>query len=158
MRKFKLNGQGSGFTLIELLVVVAIIGLLASIISSSVTVSRIRSRDARRITDLKQVKTGMDIYFANAHGYPDTGTWVAGVIISCAGTSAFQVPRDPVSPTYNYLYAGEGSSVAGCATTVRSDYEIEFYIENKARYYIMEEDGNLRDKITDAPVTFDSLL
>ena len=51
-----------GFTLIELLVVIAIIGLLSSIILISFTQFRMRSRDARRVSDMKQLKTGLDLY------------------------------------------------------------------------------------------------
>lgn len=155
MQKSKL-----GFTIIELLVVVAIIGLLTSIISFTVNTSRTKARDTRRVTDLKQIKSGLDLYFQHGSGYPDTPTWNAavGLQLSCSGTNILQVPKDPVTPTYQYLYTASGNSFSGCGGTVRGDYELEFYIENKALYYIMDEDGNLRDKATGSPVSFDFLL
>jgi len=46
-----------GFTLIELLVVVAIIGLLAILILFNVSSMRARSRDARRVADIKSLRS-----------------------------------------------------------------------------------------------------
>ncbi len=148
----------TGFTLIELLVVVAIIGLLISVISASLNIARTKSRDARRVADLKQIKSGMDIYFSNGSGYPDTTTWVPGTSLACSGTNIMRIPDDPRAPTYRYVYTASGSSLGGCEGTVRGAYELEFYIENKALYYIMNEDGNLREKVSGAPVSFDALL
>jgi prepilin-type N-terminal cleavage/methylation domain-containing protein len=52
----------SGFTLIELLVVVAIIGILATIILSSLSSARERARDARRLSDMKTIYTALVQY------------------------------------------------------------------------------------------------
>jgi prepilin-type N-terminal cleavage/methylation domain-containing protein len=63
-----------GFSLIELLVVTAIVSLLSSLIMASVTKSRSRSRDARRIADIQQVMIALEIYFnANARYPVSTG-------------------------------------------------------------------------------------
>ena len=53
MNKIKKNG----FTLIELLVVVSIIGVLATVVLSSLSDARARSRDARRKADLKNIQS-----------------------------------------------------------------------------------------------------
>ncbi|MEK7541735.1 MAG: prepilin-type N-terminal cleavage/methylation domain-containing protein [Patescibacteria group bacterium] len=57
-----------GFTLIELLVVISIIGLLSSIVLTSVNSARAKARDARRIADLNQIRTALEFYF-DANGY-----------------------------------------------------------------------------------------
>ena len=51
-----------GFTLIELLVVIAIISLLASIIFVGVGTMRAKARDARRISDMNQIRTALVMY------------------------------------------------------------------------------------------------
>ena len=56
MSTFLKRKTKAGFTLIELLVVIAIIGVLASIVLASLNTARQKSRDARRITDLKQIQ------------------------------------------------------------------------------------------------------
>ncbi|OGZ32670.1 MAG: hypothetical protein A3H02_01225 [Candidatus Niyogibacteria bacterium RIFCSPLOWO2_12_FULL_41_13] len=59
-----------GFTLIELLVVVAIVGLVASVVLASLSSARKRSRDARRIDDIKQIRTALELYFSVNSSYP----------------------------------------------------------------------------------------
>ena len=51
-----------GFTLIELLVVIAIIGILASVVLASLNSARKKSRDARRVADIKQIQLALELY------------------------------------------------------------------------------------------------
>jgi prepilin-type N-terminal cleavage/methylation domain-containing protein len=63
----KMKNQ-KGFTLVELLVVIAIIGLLASIVLTSLATARVKARDARRVADIKQLNTAIELYTdANGH-------------------------------------------------------------------------------------------
>jgi prepilin-type N-terminal cleavage/methylation domain-containing protein len=66
-KKFK-----KGFTLIELLVVVAIIGILSSITMASLNSARAKARDARRMSDLSQVRSALYLYFDKY------GNWMEG--------------------------------------------------------------------------------
>ncbi len=66
--------KNKGFTLIELLVVIAIIGLLASIVLVSLNSARAKARDVRRVADLKQVQTALEMYYDTNGSYP-AGTW-----------------------------------------------------------------------------------
>lgn len=59
-----------GFTLIELLVVIAIIGLLASVVLLSLNSARSKSRDAKRISDVKAITTALELYFNDCGQYP----------------------------------------------------------------------------------------
>jgi prepilin-type N-terminal cleavage/methylation domain-containing protein len=126
-----------GFTLIELLVVVAIIGLLASVIVVSLGNARQKSRDARRLTDIQQIKSGLDIYFTSGGGYPSTATWTAaqsaGTGMSCSATPALnKVPQDlfnSANPGFAYVYEQVGNSYSGCGTTIYLDYQLEFQTE-----------------------------
>ncbi len=60
--KIKMN-KNKGFTLIELLVVISIIGLLASVLLVAVTKTRAKARDAKKMTDLKQISTAINLYY-----------------------------------------------------------------------------------------------
>ncbi len=51
-----------GFTLIELLVVVAIIGVLSSLFVSNYMEIRKKSRDAKRMADLKEIQKALELY------------------------------------------------------------------------------------------------
>lgn len=60
----------SGFTLVELLVVVAIIGLLSSVVLSSLEGARENARDAVRSSDFNQMRTALEMYNIEYGVYP----------------------------------------------------------------------------------------
>ena len=62
----------TGFPLLELLVVIAIIGILGSMILTSFTNAKRDTRDIRRISDLKQIGTALQLYLegVGARQYP----------------------------------------------------------------------------------------
>ncbi len=64
--------ENTGFTLIELLVVISIIGLLASVMSASLTIAKQKGRNAAVISEVRQVILQLAIY-ANDHNgnYPN---------------------------------------------------------------------------------------
>lgn len=148
----------SGFTLIELLVVVAIIGLMVSIISVGYSTQRRKARDAKRLSDMRQIKSGMDIYFQDSSGYPDNTEWAPGTTLNCQSNNILLIPRDPGYPTFDYQYAATGNSGTGCAVTVRQGYNFIFYMERQGRFYVMDEDGVVRDQETGQVVSPDTLL
>jgi len=55
-----------GFTLIELLVVIAIIGLLSTLAVVSLNGARAKARDAKRVSDVKQISTLIEMEAANS--------------------------------------------------------------------------------------------
>jgi prepilin-type N-terminal cleavage/methylation domain-containing protein len=67
------NKNEKGFTLIELLVVIAIIGLLASVVLLALNSARAKSRDAKRLADIRQMASAMELYFNDVNGYPTMG-------------------------------------------------------------------------------------
>ena len=99
------RGRGSGFTLIELLVVIAIIGILASVVLASLNSARAKSRDARRIADVKQMQLAMELYYDNhSQNYPtDTdgpsndGLSALSAADAC-GAGNKCIPQVPVPP------------------------------------------------------------
>lgn len=64
------NKYQKGFTLIELLVVIAIIALLTSVILVSLYNARLKSRDAKRVTDIRQIRNALELYFNECRSYP----------------------------------------------------------------------------------------
>jgi len=121
-----------GFTLIELLVVIAVIGILAAVVLASLNTARGKARDAKRISDLKQIQTALELYHTDNGVYPSTGMSLGatvgdnyqgtcsghgsyptsgptGYVPSLAPTYMAQLPVDP-KPSANacYLYASNG--------------------------------------------------
>lgn len=54
-----------GFTLIELLVVIAVISILSALLMPNFMAVRERARDTQRKSDLKQLKTALELYKQN---------------------------------------------------------------------------------------------
>ncbi len=74
----------NGFTLLELLVVIAIIGVLSSIVLTSVGSARSKTRDALRKSDMKQMQTALNMYFNDNGVYPTTGgNWQGYLTTGC---------------------------------------------------------------------------
>jgi len=98
-----------GFTLIELLVVISIIGILSSVVLASLNSARAKSRDARRVADLSQIRLALELYFDSARTYPSA---LADLVNAGAIP---QVPRDPLLGTGTcrpgYCYAAVAPTV-----------------------------------------------
>ena len=127
--------QNSGFTLIELLVVVAIIGMLSSVMMLALGMQRMKARDAKRLSDARQIKTGLDLYYTAGNGYPDNAQWDASQsahnVLVCSGIDTFRVPND-ITPGFTYDYTAGGNSYTGCgAGTVWSTYKVQFQTEGE---------------------------
>jgi len=67
----KNHKHSKGFTLIELLVVISIIGLLSSIVLASLSSARTKAKDTRRLSDLRNIQKGMELFYASNNQYPD---------------------------------------------------------------------------------------
>jgi type II secretion system protein G len=67
---FGYKNKKRGFTLIELLVVISIIGMLSSIVLSSLNDARAKARDARRMSDIKQIQNALELYRVDHGSYP----------------------------------------------------------------------------------------
>jgi len=103
--------HGKGFTLIELLVVVAIIGLLSSIVMTSLNSARAKARDAKAISDFRQLRTALALYFDKYSKFPnevrvDTNPWTDNFnsMAQQLVTEGFlgSVPVAPTNHNYNY--------------------------------------------------------
>lgn len=125
--------QKKGFTLIELLVVIAIIGILSSSILASVQSASKKARDARRLQDMKQIVTALQLYWDKYERFPSISSdsccdgWDQGpcaaqptspFIGALATEGLLQTPMDPVSGTgdscYGYNYYRYNAGSYGC--------------------------------------------
>jgi type II secretion system protein G len=110
-----------GFTLIELMVAMAILGILATVGISSFRSSQIKTRDARRKSDLGQLQRALETYYNDHSSYPlsnDTGLIeIDEISLSWGGelkddndtVYMKELPQDPnVNPAYCYI--SDGSS------------------------------------------------
>lgn len=111
----RVNKNNKGFTLIELLVVVAIVSLLSSIMFASLSSARAKGRDARRLSDIRQIRTALELYLDANGVYPISGgatqpgggwshsaepvSWGVGSTFQTA--IAPYMSRLPVDPTNN---------------------------------------------------------
>lgn len=107
-----------GFTLVEILVVMAIIGILASLGTSSFLTSRLRGRDAERKASIGQIQRALELYYNDYNRYPAAdGGEIAGCGAAaneaCPWGGAFEdannvymstLPSDSRAPNQQYLY------------------------------------------------------
>jgi prepilin-type N-terminal cleavage/methylation domain-containing protein len=89
------NKTQKGFTLIELLVVIAIIGLLASVVLLALNSARAKSRDAKRVADVRQLASAMELYFNDNNSYPIQATAATTI----PGIATGYIGAIPVAPT-----------------------------------------------------------
>jgi len=129
-----------GFTLIELLVVISIIGVLSAVLMANISGIRERARDARRKSDLKEIKDALRIYHNDYDDYPAANS---GSIVGC-GTKASPItcdwgtefvkegttymktlPADPLSQGTSLVYYTY-------AYTDRDNFKLNAVLENKS--------------------------
>jgi len=129
-----------GFTLVEMLIVIAIIGIISSIISISLFVSRAKARDVKRKSEIAQIGR----FLTQSCYLPDSGEGeydliplIAEIIIKYPQRSKYfsQVPRDPRTGTeteskYIYIVDVDGKKCALYANLENSNEPVTITITN----------------------------
>ncbi len=152
--KSKSNIYIRAFTLIELLVVIAIIGILASVVIVSLDNAKMKARDARRFSDINQIRKALLLYYEDHGDYPvvppvGSNYWVDSMMpawSSVLGTALSPylkvMPIDPLNVnvtnsdgTQNYgqshLYIYQNTkSPTNCPG--RTTYDLVAKLENKS--------------------------
>jgi len=74
-------------------VVISIIGLLASVVLTSLNTARVKARDAKRKSDIHQIKLAIELYYDSNNGYPP---------VSCGNDCQASMGnlQDTISPVY----------------------------------------------------------
>ena len=98
-----------GFTLIELLVVIAVIGILASVVLASLNSARVKARNARRSSDVKQLVNAFNLGLESSGSLPNPGALWVCVSATCYDTwstfvanstvDAYLAPYLPTKPS-----------------------------------------------------------
>lgn len=162
-RKIRSREASAGFTLIELLVVVSIIGILATTGTVSYSSARSKARDAKRVSDSRQLQTAIEIYFEVNSTYPPDGRvgrqGVAlgepdTVVFSDAGFSSEQrgqvymimVPKNPTPYGAPYVYRSLNADGTDCNFAPCDAFELLFFLEKgsvdlKAGVNAVTQDG-----------------
>ena len=98
-----MSKTNKGFTLIELLVVIAIIGILSSVVLASLNNAREKARDARRISDIKNVQLALEL-----HADDNNGNY-ADALVDLVPNYISAVPVDPLDDSA-YPFASDGGT------------------------------------------------
>ncbi|TSC56728.1 MAG: hypothetical protein G01um101418_612 [Parcubacteria group bacterium Gr01-1014_18] len=139
-----------GFTLVELLVVVSIIGLLSTLAIVALGSARVKARDAKRVSDIRQLQTAVELFYSDKNGYPlvAAGGLVlgagAGSVLSEDGFVAAadpalksvymgKVPKNPLPGGKDYKYTGLKADRTECAVLGECvAYKLEFKLETNS--------------------------
>lgn len=121
-----MRNKNQGFTLIELLVVIAIIGLLASVVLLALNSARAKSRDAKRLADIRQLASALELFFNDRNSYPTStpsnlGAAATGLVPGYIGMlpTAPQPADGPCSSLQNsYTWADTSTSTTAAYYTL----------------------------------------
>lgn len=76
----------TGFTLVEILVAIAIVAVLATLAIVSLQNARSNARDSKRLADIRQIKTALELFFNDHNRYPSQEEWDNWEIKSSSGS------------------------------------------------------------------------
>ncbi len=155
--KFLLPKNNKAFTLIELLVVIAIIGILGTLAIIALQQARSRARDSKRVADMKQVQTSLDLFYNQHNRYPTADEWNSGVIGTTGEIFMTEIPKAPAVADGNC--SEEENSYVYIPSDDNSSYQISFCIGKEVSNLVAGNlcltPGGVENKSCIAPVCTD---
>ncbi|MCX6792654.1 MAG: prepilin-type N-terminal cleavage/methylation domain-containing protein [Candidatus Falkowbacteria bacterium] len=147
-----------GFTLIELLVVIAIIGVLSTMAIIALGNARAKARDSKRVADIKQISTALELYYSDYNTYPTIIT-PGNSLTSPDGTKVYMstIPNNPtprndgncgnVDYSYQSSLTGTNYSLGSCLGSGSGNMSAgAFFTSNNsgplAQATVIDIDGN----------------
>ena len=102
------TAYSTGFSLVEIMIVISILGIVMAGSFTAYTATQRNSRDARRQTDMENLRQALELYRADNGTYPVTGggSWTNAVDLSGLLVPVYinKLPSDPRTgnPVYRY--------------------------------------------------------
>jgi prepilin-type N-terminal cleavage/methylation domain-containing protein len=120
------KSKSKAFTLIEMLIVITIIALLAGLILRGLGGALPKTRDSKRIGDLKNVQGSLELYYANKSSYPNVSTWsgLETELKTVLGQNV-KLPQDPSGGTNTYYYCPGSASSSGAINSYTLGAQLE---------------------------------
>jgi prepilin-type N-terminal cleavage/methylation domain-containing protein len=127
----------SGFSILELLIVLVIVGILGTVAIYGLGVARAASRDAKRVSDISVLRSGLSQYWLQKASYPVSEAMELGRVGSNAvgltslgftgseGGGAVILQRIPIGPKANEYYRYKGTT---------GGYSIRFTTERETAF------------------------
>lgn len=136
---------GRGFTLIELLVVIAIIGLLASIVLTSLSGARSKGSDAGIQGNLRSIQTQAELFsLNNGFKYSTDTTVLASAACPTSGNTMFNADATVKSAVTSAVSASGGTLAANTRCAVgpgASSYAVAVQLKSITGWWCTDSSG-----------------
>lgn len=154
-----INNKQKGFSLVELLIVIAVIVALSLISIFALNEQRIKARDAKRLSDIRQIRTALEFYYSDFQEYPITEQKISlgtarykklcskqeggfvPITTDCSQETTYiaDIPADPAelrqyfyqgnADGYDLQFSTEHDTILGPAWTYHAHSQVIDYVE-----------------------------
>jgi len=141
-----MKNRQSGFTTIEIILVLIVIGILATLVITTQAGVQQNQRDSERQRDIKELRDGLEGYFANTNQYPtlanlNDASW-RSTNLKALEQNVFQDPSSksdqlvskPARNVYTYSVTSSSGAPCGTAATPCTQYTLTATLEGGGTY------------------------